>query len=142
MTVHPYCDGVTWSSDPSEYLSITINMLSAGQSLGHNSAWGLGSAFTSVGHDFRRALPQDRRVLPVPSRYQAPVAIQLVDATLEEALNAIVEQVPGLGWVVPETRVQVPTSDGRTASRLACNLAQFDGSSSGVTTWMLVLRQG
>jgi hypothetical protein len=74
-----------------------------------------------------------------PSRYQAPVAIQLVDATLEETLNAIVEQVPGLGWIVRETRVQVPTQNGRTVSRLACNLAQFDGSSSGVTTWTLVL---
>jgi hypothetical protein len=74
-----------------------------------------------------------------PSRYQAPVAIQLVNATLEEALSAIVEQVPGLGWIVRETRVQVPTSDGRKVPRLACNLAQFDGATSSVTTRTLVV---
>ena len=70
---------------------------------------------------------------PVAS-YRPHVSVTFTNATLEEALWEIGQQVPGLGWAVSETRVQNATG----TSDLGCNLAFFDEASWVDTSWTFV----
>ncbi|MGH9349880.1 MAG: hypothetical protein ACRD26_21730 [Vicinamibacterales bacterium] len=65
--------------------------------------------------------------------YRTELAIDLVDATLAEALNSIVEQVPGLGWGVREARTE--SAERGQARVTGCHLALFDGNSWLETSW-------
>jgi len=74
-----------------------------------------------------------------PSLYLTYVTLALQDATLVSALNALGDQVPGLGWAIQEVR----HGDGEAArqrSRFGCNLTLFHGRGWLTTTDTFLVR--
>lgn len=70
-----------------------------------------------------------------PTRYRTVVAVDLLAPMLEEVLDAIVQQVAGLGWAIKEVRRPAPEVDA--TERDGCNLALFDGQSWADTSYTL-----
>lgn len=68
-----------------------------------------------------------------PDIYRMQVTVDLTEGSLEEALNAVVRQVPGLGWAVreislPSQKPQGKDPDPGSAAVLpGCNVTLFDG---------------
>lgn len=66
-----------------------------------------------------------------PDTYRTLVAVSVFDSSLEAALNATVQQAPGLGWAVREVRLGPGRAQGGISSgeKLGCNLVLFDSRS-------------
>lgn len=73
--------------------------------------------------------------------YRMPVTLDLLNSSLENALNDGVRQVPGLGWAVREVNLASREPKANTAGAEkaipGCNLALFDGVGWLETSWTL-----
>jgi hypothetical protein len=70
--------------------------------------------------------------------YRTVIALNTAEASLQDTLNAVVEQVPGLGWALRERYVALKQADGQVTQTPACELALFDSSSWLNTSWTLL----
>lgn len=75
--------------------------------------------------------------------YRTAVTINVTNSSLENALNELVVQIPGLGWAVRETSWKISDSNksGDSAAR-GCNLALFEGVGWLDTSWTLGVSAG
>lgn len=55
----------------------------------------------------------------------APVTLRIDSGTLMDALNALCEQVPGLGWAVQAKTLETPNADADRRQTPVCNLSLF-----------------
>lgn len=79
---------------------------------------------------------EDRR----PDTYRLPVTVDLINSSLENALNEVVRQAPGLGWAVREVTLassEQGTSNSRPKTIPGCNVALLDGVGWLETSWTL-----
>jgi hypothetical protein len=76
-------------------------------------------------------------ILGLSSIYRTVVAVDVEDGSLQDALTAAVEQVPGVGWALREGRIRTTAGDGSPVDVPGCNLAMFDGRSWLQTSFTL-----
>jgi hypothetical protein len=75
-----------------------------------------------------------------PDTYRVRVAINVVNGSLEDALNEVVVQAPGLGWAVREVSHSSGNAKGAgNKDARGCNLALFDGAGWLETSWTLAV---
>jgi hypothetical protein len=72
--------------------------------------------------------------------YRQFATLNLTESTLEEALDSLVRQVPGLGWALQERldewRIE-KVAPGATSPAAVCQVLLFSGDSWGETGWYL-----